>query len=740
MLYAISVKTLHHQTRESAKGKGGSVMKRWLSLLLILSLLLVGCTPKESAADPVPLPAEDTPAPAAGIYTPGTYEASANGFGGPVKVTITVDAASITAVEIVGDGETAGIGAEAIPQLKTAILDQQTADVDAVSGATVTSNAVRQAAGAALAAARGEEVQARELKDGVYTATAPSYKRSGGTLDSVTLQITVKDNAISAIEVKEYGDTPAIGGMAFDILSQKVVEHQSLGVDAVTGATVSSAGFLAAAADAIAQAGGDPLAWQNREVKKRAAVSTEMTTQIVVIGAGIAGLSAAVEAANQGAKVILVEKQAVLGSSTTRSEGYVQAAGTDLQKAHGVEDNVESLFEDICSLYKNEEKFEPKLLKVATDGSTDLIKFLMDSGVKFDHLEAISKNPPRNVPRNHCVEGGGGGITTNLYKTAVQKGVTVLMGTPCTELILDGNAVVGIKATNEYGDDITIHADAVILCAGSYTNNLELFKELNPKLKPEAISGSGDGDGYYLALQANADIVKLDYVQMMYYFFSTKMTGWPSVIPGAPQTSVITPVSNVIFLDGGGRRVANEDEFCFDYVEKNWQGGYDEGWTLVGAAFAEQYPDVIQIALTSELGSREGKLGYTANTIEELCAQTGLDAKVVKATLDRYNELCDKGVDEDFHKPAEYMERVDPPYYLLRMPLVCTDGYTGARINENAQVIDVNGNVIPGFYAAGSCAVAQMSSVRYYGCGSSLLIGGVYGRVAAAHAVQNLRP
>ena len=225
---------------------------------------------------------------------------------------------------------------------------------------------------------------------------------------------------------------------------------------------------------------------------------------------------------------------------------------------------------------------------------------------------------------------------------------------------------------------------------------------------------------------------------MMYYFFSTKLTGWPSVIPGAPQTSTITPVSNVIFLDGGGKRVANEDEFCFDYVQKNWEGGYEEGWTLVGDAFAKQYPDVIEIALSSELGSRDGKMGYTGNTIEEVCEGTGLDPEIVQATVDRYNELCAKGEDLDFGKPAEYMESIEAPFYLLRMPMVCTDGYSGARINLNAQVIDVNGDVIPGFYAAGSCAVAQMSSVRYYGCGSSLLFGGTYGRIAAQHAVENL--
>lgn len=131
-------------------------------------------------------------------------------------------------------------------------------------------------------------------------------------------------------------------------------------------------------------------------------------------------------------------------------------------------------------------------------------------------------------------------------------------------------------------------------------------------------------------------------------------------------------------------------------------------------------------------------MGYTGNTIEEVCEGTGLDPEIVQATVDRYNELCAKGEDLDFGKPAEYMESIEAPFYLLRMPMVCTDGYSGARINLNAQVIDVNGDVIPGFYAAGSCAVAQMSSVRYYGCGSSLLFGGTYGRIAAQHAVENL--
>ena len=129
---------------------------------------------------------------------------------------------------------------------------------------------------------------------------------------------------------------------------------------------------------------------------------------------------------------------------------------------------------------------------------------------------------------------------------------------------------------------------------------------------------------------------------------------------------------------------------------------------------------------------------YQANTIAELAEQTGLDADTLQATVDRYNELCDKGIDEDFGKDSAYMKRLEGPYTIIRLPMITTDGYTGARINENAQVLDSNGEWIKGLYAAGSCADGQTVSVNYFGCGTSLMTCGVFGRAAAIHAASQL--
>ena len=670
-----------------------------------------------------------------------TYTATAQGFGGEVSVTLTIEDGKIVAAEATGDAESSPVMGTDLSPLAAQIVEAQSADIDGVAGATVTGSAVKTAAAAAIAAAAGEEVAAPEaaaMADGEYTASAPSFGRDGIDVKTVTLTATVKDNQITAVEVGAYGDTPAIGGMAFPILAEQVVATQSLGMDAIAGATVSSAGFKAAMSDIIAQAGGNPDEWKARKVEKRGPESAEYAADVVVIGAGIAGLSAAVEAKDQGMDVILLEKQAVLGSSTTRSEGFVQGANTQLQRDNGVEDTVESLYSDIMEVYSSEPMMDADLIHVAAFGSTDLIQFLLDNGVVFNHLEAISKNHPRNVPRNHCVEGGGGGITSALYASFLAKGGNAMLGTPATELIMEDGAVAGVKATNAYGDDITIKTKNVILCAGSYSANPTLFKELHPDLVPESISGSGEGDSYYLSQQAGAEFVTLPFAQMMYYFYSNALTGWPSVIPGAPLTSQITPATDLIWLDGGGKRVANEDEFCFDFIEKNWEGRYTEAWALGGAQFAADHPDVVEIALTSKLTSREGDMGFKTDTLEEMAALTGLDAETLKATVDRYNELCDAGNDADFAKPAEYMKRVDAPYYIMRMPLIVTDGYDGVKIDTNAQALRPDGTPIPGLYAAGSCAVGNMSSVRYYGCGTSLLIGGVYGRVAADNAAASL--
>ena len=334
-------------------------MKRKVSILLsgVLMLSLTACGGNQASAPETTeaakaVAAAETTAEEKGTYTPGTYTAVGKGFGGDVEVTVTVDGSSITEVEIKGDGETPDFGGKAIEEMPEQIMSAQSAEVDGVAGATVTSDAVRGAVQSALNEAMGIKETAAPLTDGTYTAQAPSYAEMYGlaTTGSMTLKLTVAHKKISEIEVTEYTDTDIIGGMAFPILAQKVIDSQSLNVDAVSGATVSSNGFFAALSDCIEQAGGDAADWKAVPVETPEKTVKEKETDILVIGAGMAGLSAAIEAAEQGTKVILLEKNQVYSSSTTRSLGYVVGADTYTQKAAVIEDTEEAFYKDIKSL------------------------------------------------------------------------------------------------------------------------------------------------------------------------------------------------------------------------------------------------------------------------------------------------------------------------------------------------------------------------------------------------------
>ena len=705
-------------------------MKKFYSYLLsaVMLLSLAGCGSKTSND-------------ASGIYTPGTYTGTAKGFGGDVTVTVTTDANAITDVIIEGADETPTVGGAALEELTAQVKEAGSSEIDGVTGATLTSNAVKEATEIALKAAKGEKEEATELSmnDGTYTAEATSYAEQYGlaTAGSMTMNVVIKDNKIVSIEVPESTDTDVIGQMAFPILSEEVVESQSLAIDSVSGATVSSNAFMTALKDCINQAGGSDAvkALENVEVVKPEAKEESYDTDILVIGAGMAGLTAAIEAANDGADVILLEKNKVYSSSTTRSLGYVIGSGTDVQKANGIDDNGEKFAEDIYALYKDEATLDADLLKDMAANSGEQISWLEDEGVVFDTVIRKSEKGERATPRIHTTQGGGY-VTSTLVNAAKEAGVTVMMGTPAVSLIQETDgSITGAKATNANGDDITINAKSTIVCAGSYTNNQELFHELNPRINNIGYAcGSGEGDAYNWFKEVGADIVNVEYTQFMYYAYATTITEFPEVIPNSPDN----PVYDVLLVGGNAKRLTAEDNFCFEFTKENWNLGYNEGYAIVDQEFMDTYPIFYKDMMNCTVPSDNKPFAYSGETVAELAEPLGLDAETLQATIDRYNELCDKGVDEDFNKDSKYMNKLEGTLYIVRLPQITTDGYTGARINENGQVIDTNGNPITGLFAAGSCADGQVTSVNYYGCGTSLLTCTTFGRAAAKYAVSLL--
>ena len=697
-------------------------MRKSLSLLLVLSMVLGMAS--FAAAEPV------------------YFESSAQGFGSQVKVMVDMENGKVVGLKVDDSGETysaIGVTREAsVEKYITAVVEAgSAADVDVHTGATYTCSAIKEVVDAALAGGAKEVSKETTLKDGTYTATVPSLIDLEGLVNvgEMTLEATFKDNKIESITVPKYTDTQVIGGIAFEELAKKIVENQSTAVDALSGATVSSRAFLNALDQCIELAGGDPAALKARTLPAYVPETKTYETDVVVVGAGMAGLSCAIEAVDRGAKVIVCEAQDVFSNSTSRSVGEVMGAATKAQKEAGIEDTVEAFYDDIYSLYKDEPALDPVVLKKMVFESTSLNNFLLDNGWEVGSLVNVSNKGVRATKRGHISKGSGSGLTNALVNSARKKGVEILLGTTVDSLIQDENGrYIGVHATTKGGDDITVKGKGVLVATGSYSANPEMLARLNPKMDNiEILVGSGDGSGYNMLEKAGADMIQIDYIAMMYYFYGQGWTEFPELIPESPTI----PNCEVLSVDGAGKRIVSEDDFTFEYTKINYEEGYHEGYCVYGQATADKYPIMTRLGLTTKTHNGDD-FGYKEDTIEALAAHVGFDPEVLKATVERYNELCDKGVDEDFGKDPQYLVKIEAPYYLLRMPMICTDGYNGARINEFAQVIDTNGQPIPGLYAAGAVASAQVTNINYFGCGTMLLNCGVYGRAAADHIVDVL--
>ncbi len=266
-----------------------------------------------------------TEAAAAGNFVAGTYSGSEQGFGGKVTVAITTTDAEITDVTIEGKDETPTVGGAALEELTSQIKTAQSADIDGVSGATVTSDAVKAAAAAAIEAAKTGKTAA--ANDAELAFTAGTYTGTGtGYNGEVSVDVTFDDKKITNIEVKDSKETAHVGDIAFDILVPEMLEANGTGVDGVSGATFSTRALKEAVNDAADQAGvTNKDAFTSNTVEVKAQDAIDETYDVVVVGGGGAGISAAAQAAQDGNTVLLIEKNAEIGGNTLVSGGQYQS-------------------------------------------------------------------------------------------------------------------------------------------------------------------------------------------------------------------------------------------------------------------------------------------------------------------------------------------------------------------------------------------------------------------------------
>ncbi len=568
---------------------------------------------------------------------------------------------------------------------------------------------------AATEAPTTEEAKEEEggFTAGTYTGT------TRGMNGDLTVEVTFNADSITDITVKDQVETYGIGcGMSttpVEVMPEKMVKAQSVNVDTITGATITSMAIQRAVTDCIQQAGGDPEAME--DVHDTYDYEENMEADVVVVGGGAAGLSAAITAAEAGADVVLMEKQGITGGSTSRSGGKVLAAGTPWQEKQGFEDSPEQMYDYLMGFSKG--LIDEKLLKNFCDASAENLAWLEDIGMKVKDVEPIhSSLTPWRV---HNVEGGGGQtsghggqITVPLTERAEELGVRFVYNTSGKELLAnEDGSVSGVKAETADGKTVTVNGKAVILATGGYCSSEEMmarFHDFLPSNKNTTVPAGNIGEGLVMAEAVGAKNFESEGLQLVYVSYTCGVG--------------INEESGLI-VSAAGERVVNEWSYQSHVADALARAKSPKGYYI--ATDNDPNPTV-QYGITLDSTVK-------AATVEELAGELEMDPAVLKATVDRYNELCAKGEDEDFGKPAEYMIPLEgDTYYAIAMNPGSSVTFGGLSINEESQVLNTEDQPIKGLYAAGEVAFTGLFGTEYPCCGMAIGSAVYFGKIAGANA------
>lgn len=549
--------------------------------------------------------------------------------------------------------------------------------------------------------------------------TAGEYITSiKGHNGDMSIKVVFSENEIQSIEVLEHNETLGIADVAITDLPKAIIENQSLAIDNYTGATITSASIKSAVASAVEEAKGDVEALKQKEVVKNIEDIT-IDTDIVVVGAGGAGLSAAVEASKAGAKVLVVEQNAMQGGSTARSGGKLLATNTTQQEAMGITDNPQDFANYLVQVGEN--KVDVDKINYIAEQSGVNIAWLEELGVKFnDTLEPLHDRI--NPTRGHYTLGGGGmsdgkggSITNALKETAEKTGTEFLFETTANELIVSDGVVTGVIATKKDGSKVTINASSVILATGGYDYNQELFNEFAPKANAgvHTVSPLHRGSGLIMARDAGAQI----------RFGGGAITLYLDFVTGSYEPSGL-------YVTNSGERFMDESLFWFTrtkaLMDKDAQGMF---WITDATADTNGIYDAQVEA---------GKM-FKADSIKELASQIGIDEVSLEATYNRYNELAKNGKDDDFSKPSEYLKEITGTIYAIPFSSVSSGTMGGPLTNMDGQVLDAENNTIDGLYAVGEVSNGDLMNQEYPGSGTSITMCIALGRLTGQKAAEALK-
>lgn len=558
---------------------------------------------------------------------------------------------------------------------------------------------------------------------GTYQATVQAHN------GDLSVEVVVDEETIQSVVILDHNESVGIADGAIERIPLMIVESQSLAVDTISGATITSNAIIAAVTEALKQAGGDIAKLSIKNPIETQKGETEVhTADVIIIGGGGAGLAAAVSAHQNGASVIVLEKMSRLGGNTILAGGAFNAVDPVRQKAQGIEDSTDKHFQQ--TMEGGDNKGNPVLVRILVDNAYDAIVWLEELGMKFN--DEVFTVLGGMWPRAHkpSTPLGTGFISTYENYIANNEGITVLLNTTALELIVEEGRVVGVKAEDLDSDVILNANNGVIMATGGFSSNsamLEKYNEVWPSLANAKTTNhpGATGDGLVMAEAIGASLIGLSDIQLL-------PMGDP--ITGSLRGNIEQGVENRIFVNKEGNRFVDEgarrDVMTRALMEQT------DSWLWI-VLDAKNYPtkdtknnfnETIDDLIT------QGR-AFKGDTLEELAEQIGVDAENLKKAVEEFNQAVASGKPDAFGRTLFGAPIDTPPYYAAaRIPTVHhTMG--GIEINEFTQVLNTEGEIIPGLFAAGEVTGGIHGSNRLGG--NALADIAVFGRIAGENAALN---
>ena len=592
---------------------------------------------------------------------------------------------------------------------------------------------------------------------GDFTATAKGF---GGDV-SVTLTLT--DGAITGCTAEGKDETQGVGSEAIAKMPGEIAESGSIAVDGVSGATVTSTAIKEAAAAALTAAGLNPDDYKTAVENNATAEDSTVDADVVVVGAGGAGMTAAITAAGEGKSVVILESQSMVGGNSVRATGGMNAGKTVYQDENefGESAGVEKSLKTAAEKYADNETItalaktvseqwaayqanptgyfdsvelmeldtmiggkginDPELVETLCANSADAIDWLDEHGITLHNVSSFGGASVKRIHRPVNAEGKtvsvGSYMIPLLQENCEKAGVKMMLDTTATEILTDANgAAVGVKATGASGETVTVNAKAVVLATGGFGANLDMVVKYKPELKGFMTTNAPgiQGQGIEMAQAIGAATVDMDQIQIH-----------PTV--EANTAALITEGlrgDGAILINEEGQRFIDEvgTRDVVSAAEIAQTGSYS--WLVVDQAMADA-SSVIQGYI---------KKGYTVTgaTYEELGKAMGVDAAAFAETMEKWNGYVEAKNDPDFGRTSFANPLNTAPYYAVKVTAGVHHTMGGLKINANTEVLNEKGEVIPGLFAAGEVTGGVHGANRLGG--NAVADFTVFGRIAGAAA------